>query len=108
MTNKVGRPTEMPDWMLEAEVRITPLKPTEIMETLAAIKDVQNEVVIHFNVLLCNPSSAAMERLSEARQREQDVFRTVLGQDIPVRERVDRRHCPRRIFNRVESYIDAT
>jgi hypothetical protein len=96
-----GRPAIFPPWMVEADIRIKPLKPVELSETLGAIRDAQADVLIHFDVLLRHPSSAAMDRLMEARERERDVFRTILGQDTPSWER-------KVVFNRVESYSDAT
>jgi len=77
------RTAAAPSWMQEADINLSPLKPVEVMETLAAIRDVQADVVTHFNVFLCSPSSAAWGRLVAARQREQEVFETILGQGVP-------------------------
>src|SRR5471030_2322410 len=87
----MGRPPDTQQG--RGDIRIMPLKPWEMMETLDAIRDVQADVATHFSVLLSSPSSQALERLSEARQREQEVFKTILGQDIPAWQRngTDRR-----------------
>jgi hypothetical protein len=101
----MGRPPEYPRWMAESGVCIKPLKPAEVLETVAAIKDAQADIATHFGVLLRSPSSAAMERLVEARQRERELFELILDQDIPVWQRkADRRCSPRRTEKRVEGY----
>jgi DNA invertase Pin-like site-specific DNA recombinase len=56
------------------------MTPAEIQETLCAVRETQEIVAIHLKTWLRTGTSAALERLAEARRAEDELMQLVLGE----------------------------
>ena len=54
------------------------MRPSEILETVAAVRDAQAETVLNLTTWLQTSREAALARLADARQREAELFKIIL------------------------------
>jgi len=69
---------------------IKPLSPSEILEVLAAAREAHSISLIHLQVYLSNPSEPVLERLTQSRKREDELFKVILWRDKRFRSEAEK------------------